>query len=234
MAAQENQAHRRDWNKQESVLRRLLFKDKDYVQALPLFLCQHEAMHSTRLHRGVPWSFQDQVLNGLTVQQMRCLPKGCSHSVVWLLWHMTRCEDVTMNILLADSQQILHSGNWLNKLETDYVGVGNEKTKAEAVKLSGELNVKALLAYRLAVGKRTRAVVRHIKPEQLAEYPAPERLARIAEEGAVTEKSSWLVNYWGGHPNANLLMMPATRHCFVHLNEIDRMLPKIKRMSAAI
>jgi hypothetical protein len=38
------------------------------------------------------------------------------------------------------------------------------------------------------------------------------------------------LDYWGGHPAANLLLMPATRHSFVHLNEIKRMLPKLKRL----
>jgi hypothetical protein len=82
----------------------------------------------------------------------------------------------------------------------------------------------------LAVGRRTREIVHQLDFAELQKLPAPERLNRIAEEGAVGEKATWLLEYWGGKASSNLLLMPATRHCFVHLNEVRRMLPKLKRL----
>jgi len=104
-------------------------------------------------------------------------------------------------------------------------------TDAEIAELSAAINVKALLDYRLAVGKRTRSLAWRLKADLLWQPPAPDRLQRLFDEGAVLDRTAWLRDYWGGHPAANLLLMPASRHCLVHLNEIDRMRSKLKRLA---
>lgn len=187
-------------------------------------------VHSARLGRDDRWSFQDEVLDGLDETQMRCLLKGLPHSVVWALWHITRIEDATMNLLLADTRQVLHTGNWLDKLETPYQGVGNELSRDEIVHVSETVNIPALLAYRQMVGKRTVAIFKELDPVILRARPTPERLNRLCVEGAVSDQAIWLVRYWGRHPAANLLLMPATRHPFSHLNEIQRMRTKLMAM----
>ncbi len=232
MSTRQTQANSQPWNRQHAILRQLLMKEKDSGQAIPVFISHHETVHAAKLGAGAHWSCQDEVLSGLADEQMRAIPKGCPHSVAWKLWHIARIEDVTMNLLLANSPQVLTSGDWLDKLKVTCVTVGNEMDTQDIVELSQAINLKALLAYRLAVGKRTRSIVRHINPVELAAPPAPERLKRIAEEGAVTDRTTWLLAYWGGHPSANLLLMPATRHCYVHLNEIKRMRPKLERLRA--
>ena len=219
------------WNEQHVILRRLLLKDHDYALALPVFFAHHGMVHAARLRANV-WSFQDEVLEGLAPEQLRyCSPK-IPHSAIWKLWHIARIEDVTMNLLLADSPQVLHSGGWLDRLEIDRMSVGNEMSDVEIAELSEAINVKELLAYRLAVGKRTRSLVRRLKADILWMPPAPDRLQRLFAEGAVIDRTTWLRDYWGGHPAANLLLMPASRHCLVHLNEIDRMRSKLQRQKA--
>ena len=44
------------------------------------------------------------------------------------------------------------------------------------------------------------------------------------------ENAAWLLKFWGGNPYANILLMPATRHPFVHLNEISRMMPSLRKV----
>jgi hypothetical protein len=51
-------------------------------------------------------------------------------------------------------------------------------------------------------------------------------------DDTVRTQATWLLEYWGGHPKTNLLLMPATRHSLVHFNEIGRMLPKLKKLQA--
>lgn len=218
------------WNAQHQLLRRLLLNDKDYQRAIPVFLEHHAAVHAGQLQAGAHWSWHDDVLNGLTPEQMRYSPAGGPHSVAWRIWHMARIEDATMNVLLADARQVFESGKWLDKLEIDCASVGNEMTNPDIVVLSKTINLKALFAYRLAVGRRTRAVVKRLDFAELAQPPASDRLQRLVAEHTVERSTLWLVAYWGSHPAANLLLMPATRHSFVHLNEIKRMLPKLKRL----
>lgn len=47
----------------------------------------------------------------------------------------------------------------------------------------------------------------------------PSRLQRVLDEGAVVEAARDLTEYWGRRDIAGLLLMPATRHNLVHLNE---------------
>jgi hypothetical protein len=224
------EANLRDWNDQHTLLRQLLEKDKNQPEALQIFLSHHEAVHAAELRPGDHWSFADETLGGLNAEQMRRIPKSCEHSVVWGLWHIARIEDVTMNILLADTPQVFQSQGWREEVDSPYENVGNEMSPAEIARLSESVDLKALIGYRLAVGQQTREIVRQLDFNELQKPPFPERLKRIAEEGAVGEKATWLLEYWGGKASTNLLLMPATRHCFVHLNEVRRMLPKLRRL----
>ncbi len=208
-------------------MRRLLEKEKDYKQALPVLSAHHATVHTARLVPQKHWSYQDEVVAGLSEAQLRCIPTGRPHSAVWALWHVTRIEDVTMNLLLANSSQVHVRGHWNDKLGVATVSVGNAMSAEETAELSARLNLKALFAYRLAVGKRTHEIMRRLDPELLWERPPFDRLGRIAQEGAVSEKECWLLDYWGTHPAYNLFLMPATRHAFVHLNEIARMRPRL-------
>jgi hypothetical protein len=201
-------------------------KEKDFRKALPLLLKHHAAIHSGKL--GAAWSYQDEVLGPLTEEQMRIAPKG-GHSAVWKLWHATRVEDVIMNVLLAGSQQVLQSGGWMQKMGVRAADVGNDMPEAELARMNRSMNIKALLAYRLAVGRRTQRILRRLKPDRLWNKPAPERVLRIRREKGVRKTAAWLLKFWGGNPCANLLLMPAARHPFVHLNEIARMTPALRK-----
>lgn len=219
---------RKYWNDQHSLLRRQLEGAQDLSKAIELFISHHGMVHTAK--RGGYGSFQDEVLQGLSDKQMRHIPAGQANSVAWMLWHITRIEDVTMNVLLADAPQVFYRGEWQGKINSLFVDVGNEMTANEIRALSESVNLNALLAYRLAVGKRTRQIVAKLSVEKLKEKPASERLASLLDDGTVREQAQWLLKYWGRHPQTNLLLMPATRHAFAHLNEIGRMLPALRRL----
>ena len=74
-------------------------------------------------------------------------------------------------------------------------------------------------------------MVRQLTAERLLEKPLPGQVKRLLADGTVRTKAHWLLSYWGGHPRFNLLLMPATRHHLVHLNEIERMSPKLRRLT---
>jgi hypothetical protein len=92
--------------------------------------------------------------------------------------------------------------------------------------LSAGIDIPSLIAYRLAVGRRTREIVQEITAETLHRDVEPERLAKVLEEGAVTEAGRGVVDYWGGLTGAGLLLMPPTRHALVHLNEAAKIRQK--------
>jgi len=86
--------------------------------------------------------------------------------------------------------------------------------------------MEALRAYRLAVGSRTQEIVKGFQPSDLKRKMLPERLQQVAQEGAVVPAASGIIDFWGRHNVAGLLMMPASRHPFVHLNEALRLKKK--------
>ncbi|MBN1666033.1 MAG: hypothetical protein JW862_03065, partial [Anaerolineales bacterium] len=97
---------------------------------------------------------------------------------------------------------------------------GNEMSPAGVAALSAQVNLPALRAYRLAVGQRTRQIIQALTPEQLKHRVDPERIQRVHTEGAILPSASDISAYWSKRTIAGLLLMPATRHNFVHLNEI--------------
>ncbi len=211
---------RKEWSRNQTRLRNLLAIRKDFDRALPLFLLQHGVVHTKRMARGIPWSFQDEALLGLDPEDTRLEPKGGGHSIIWNLWHITRIEDVTMNLLVAGTPEVFRKANWPARLVVDLADVGNDMPKRDLARLNRNIDPKALLAYRLAVGRRTRQILTAMHPDEIWMPIEPERKKRLIAERVVRPQTHWLIEYWCGRRKADLLLMPPTRHCMVHLNEI--------------
>jgi hypothetical protein len=219
-------ANRKSWNLGQQALQRALSRSEDHQKSIKLFLDQHAMVHSAALTRSGLWSFEDEIWRGLTEEGIRCIPPEGDHSIAWIFWHISRIEDVTMNLLVAGDSQVLNGENWLDQMKVSAHNTGNAMNEGEIADLSTRINLSALRAYRWAVGHRTRDIVKHLQPEDLKKKVDPSRLQRIKEEGAVVEAASALLDYWGKRTIAGLLLMPATRHIFIHLNEAERIKQK--------
>lgn len=93
--------------------------------------------------------------------------------------------------------------------------------------LSQKVSIEALHAYRLAIGRRAREIAQTIEPGSLKQKVDPARLETIREQNAVLPEAAEIIAYWGGRTLAGLLLMPPTRHNFLHLNEALRIRQKI-------
>jgi hypothetical protein len=213
------ESYRKSLNKQQTELRRLLSRSDQHEKAIELFLKHHAMLHSARMAQTESWSFEDEVLNDMTAEQVRRIPQNCDHSVAWLLWHIARCEDITMNLLVAGSPQVLHRDHWLEQMKITAQDTGNAMSREEIAQFSAAIDIEALRAYRVAVGRRTQEIVRQLAAEELKQKVDPARLQRVWDEGAVVEAARGIADYWGKRTIAGLLLMPATRHNIVHLNE---------------
>ena len=216
------ESYRKSLNKRQTELRRILMSFRQHDKAIQLFLSQHAMLHSAKMARTELWSFEDEVLNDMTEDQIRRLPQNCDHSIVWCIFHIARIEDVAMNMLVAGTPQILNRGNWLERMKVTVRDTGNEMYEKGVVNLSTKIDIKALRAYRVAVGRRTREIVKRLQPEELKKKVDPSRLRQVMDEGAVVKAAGYITDYWGKRNIAGLLLMPATRHHIVHLNEALR------------
>ncbi len=95
-------------------------------------------------------------------------------------------------------------------------------TNASVAGLSAKMNIKALRAYRVAVGKRTQQIAKKLKAEDFKKKVDPVRIQKVMEAGAVIPEAMEVINYWSTRTIAGLLLMPATRHNILHLNEAER------------
>jgi hypothetical protein len=220
--------NRKFWNDQHQLLRQALAKPAEQVTAMRLFLSQHAMVHTAAVSGSGEWSFEDEVWQGLSEADARLIPRGCDHSIAWTTWHSARIEDVTMNLLVAGGTQILVEDDWPGKMKTAARDTGNLMDPEGVARLSQAIDIPALRAYRQAVARRTRNLVAALQPDELKRKVDPARLQRIRDEGAVVEAAGDLLDYWGGLKISGLLLMPPTRHQFVHWNEALRIKQKLK------
>jgi hypothetical protein len=220
-------ALRKQWNEQQQVLRRALGTPGEFQTARDLFFVQHAMVHSGSLSGADGPTFDDRVWCDLQEEAARQIPHGGEHSIAWTIWHAARIEDVTMNVLVAGRPQLWETDGWGQRTQVDLHESGNSMEAYGIARLSARVDMTLLRAYRLAVGRRTRAIVAGLMERDLKRRVDPLRLEQLRKEGAVTGQASWLLEYWAGLTIAGLMLMPPTRHNFVHLNEALRVRQKV-------
>ena len=176
------------------------------MDPVAFFYLQHGRVHSSKVSSGL--SIADQVFSGLTDQQMRARPAKGLNSLVWLLWHMARVEDVGVNLIVTAGQQVLDDG-WPSRLGIPRTDVGNGMTEDELTEFAERADIAAIRAYRDAVGCRTRDVVETLGTECWAELVNPAVAARVPD---------WF-KVFVGQPRALELGTSAITHNAIHLGE---------------
>jgi hypothetical protein len=127
-----------------------------------LFTLQHHQVHSGALAGDdADFHMPDMLLRGMSEEQMRLSPRDDQNSVAWLLWHIARCEDVVVGAVLSSGGQVLDEG-WDLKMRVPNRDIGTGMTPAEVRELSQQIDIDALLAYRLTVGRRTHDLLRRL------------------------------------------------------------------------
>lgn len=216
------------WGLNQKILRDILVKPDKFYEAINLCLEQHLMVHTSEMSQINTMTFEDELWEGLDENTFRTMPTVKDETIAWSLWHITRVEDITMNILVADETQVINRDNWLEKLNVKVCDTGNSMTDEEIIDLSSRINMQELRKYRIAVGRKTREIIRDFQPTNLKEKTKPERLQRSLDEGAVlnVESANWLIDFWSRKNVAGILLMPITRHQIVHINESMRLKKK--------
>ncbi len=218
---------RKELNPRQNALREALTKPDLNDQAIPLFLTLHGILHSSEVAPEAPWSYEDLLLDGLPDEQFRIIPTGKEHSLAWIVWHLSRIEDLTMNLLVAERDQVFSKDDWQERMHSPIKHTGNGTGLDVTKALSAALFIPELRAYRHAVGRATREVVQALNPKDFDREMNPLQLRKIIDEGGVSQEGLGAVEYWGSRTVAGLLLMPPTRHTIIHWNEARRIINKI-------
>src|SRR5437868_11897107 len=95
-----------------------------------VLLAQHARAHTAAVG-GADLSSQDNMLRGVTEEQMRVRPQPGFNSLAWLLWHMTRTEDIAANVIIAERPQVFDEGDWAARLNVSRRDLGSGMTDSE-------------------------------------------------------------------------------------------------------
>lgn len=210
------------WNKDIKQLREIILKQDKIEESKNLCLSLHSMAHSSNMSGIGKKTFEDELWEELDEDTFRTatIDKGCA--IVYGIWHITRIEDITMNILVAGDEQIFNMENWKEKINSKIIDTGNAMTEEERIEFSKNINMKELKNYRMAVGRKTREIIKNLKPSDMKRKIEKDKLQRVLDEGAVidAEGAIWLIDFWGRKNVAGIILMPATRHQVVHINEL--------------
>ena len=219
-----------DWNPLQARLKEIIMKKDDFKEAKELLIRMHSLVHTAEVYHNTVPTFMDEVWDGLEGDSFRAMPTVKDDTAAWDIWHITRIEDLTTNLLIRDQDQIL-TEDWLQHMEVTVRDTGNAMTDDEIISLSNSIRREGLYQYRKAVGKRTKEIIEGLSQEDMKRKVSRQGLERIRIEGGVTEHadSIWLLEFWGRKNIAGILQMPVTRHQIVHLNDCRRLKSVIEK-----
>lgn len=138
-------------------LNQIIRKADKIERSKVLFLELHAKSHLSAVSNAKP-NEVDELIDDLTDNDYAIMPTVSDETIAWVIWHIARIEDLTVNMLVAKGNQVFNP-QWQKKLNVSITDTGNALTDYEIINLSKNVNTKELLAYRSAVGKQSRVVV---------------------------------------------------------------------------
>lgn len=224
--------NRKHWLEKEDQLRGMLATKSRFAEGMALFLEQHAAVHSGAVCANTPWSLHDEVLHGLNDEQICHVARPGQNSIAWVLWHITRIEDMTINLLTLEQQQAWDDA-WAGRLGISSADCGASMDADEVAQLSTHISVPALLAYRDAVGRRTRESIQQLSHETAKQIVPNVRVQQLLQNGSIGPKAIWLYEYYLKRTRAFFLIRTATSHNFHHLYEAGRIKSRLIKIRPA-
>ena len=187
------------------------------MSAVDLFLFEHSQVHSRDVRQSVAVNLEDLLCNGLDDDVLRRQPDEHTNSIVWLLWHMARSEDVGINLVLRRQPQVLEE-DWCARMNVADRDIGTGMTMEEVGLMSEQLDPSAVRAYRRAVGERTLEAAGELDWSSTKAAVPEDRIDSVISAGALRPAASWVEGFWRGQPLMFFLWL-ATGHNYMHLQE---------------
>lgn len=211
----------KSWNDDIKELRKVILKPDKIQDSKSLALSLHSMVHLSIMSGVDKKTFEDELWEGLDENTFRTSQNQKGRTIAYGIWHCTRIEDITMNLLVAGDKQIFNRGNWQEKINSNITDTGNAMLEDDIMEFSKNINMEELKNYRIEVGRRTRDIVENLSTEDMKRNFDKHRLQRILDERAVLDvkASNWLIDFWGRKNVAGIILMPMTRHQVIHINE---------------
>ncbi len=211
----------KSWNDDIKELRKIILKPDKIQESKSLALSLHSMVHLSIMSGVDKKTFEDELWEGLDENTFRTSQNQKGRTIAYGIWHCTRIEDITMNLLVAGDKQIFNREKWQEKINSNITDTGNAMSEDDIMEFSKNINMEELKNYRIEVGRRTRGIVENLSTQDMKRNFDKHRLQRILDERAVLDvkASNWLIDFWGRKNVAGIILMPMTRHQVIHINE---------------
>ncbi len=191
------------------------------MDSIQLLLEVHARNHSSAAAKPAQGSNQqDGVLDGMTDAQKRKIHLPGLNSIAWIVWHMARSEDQGIHIA-GGRKQVFEEGDWAAKLKIADRNTGSGHSQDDVARVSAGIDLAALVAYRNAVGLRTREILKTLKPADLEAVPDMAAVKRAASVGAFGEKPDManIEKNWSTRTKGYCISMYGITHNVGHWGE---------------
>lgn len=140
-------------------------------------------------------------------------------TVGYYIYHLTRIEDINCHTLMLNDEQIFFKNDYQKKLEINIITTGNELEKPEIIAFSQMLNIYELKNYFQDVFYTTNQAIKKMTFSDSKTKISEEKRKNLENLKCVStdEKAIWLIDYWCKKTYGGLLLMPFSRHHFMHL-----------------
>ena len=216
-----------EWNIDQKKMNELIKKENTFEAGKKLFMALHASVHFS-VQSGL--TILDKLWDGLEKSALGIMPTEKDVTIAWNIWHITRIEDLTANILISAGEQVLN-GQWLKKIGTSVTDTGNAMTDEQIISFSREIDPCGLRDYRIAVGERTKSILSRLDFMDMKRTVDKKAVAKIRRIGGVIEHpdSIWLLDFWSKKNISGIIKMPLTRHQIVHINDSLRLKDAISK-----
>ena len=111
--------------------------------------------------------YLDGGLKGLSEEELAWAPRDDCNTIAFLIWHMTRAEDMWINRVILEEPEIYESGDWVSKMGTPEGESGYGYT-AKQLKSWPTPQMELLQGYSKAVRERTTKLLQDATVEKLS------------------------------------------------------------------
>ncbi len=201
-------------------LKTIIRIESNYRETIAKALTLHSMVHLSQMSGSKQITYEDNLWDGLDDSIAKTAVNKKGRTIAFGIWHSTRIEDITLNLLINNSNQVLDP-SWMKKINSSIPDTGNQLSKNEILTFSRQINIKELKNYRVAVGRKTQKTIKALQFSDFKRKFSKTTLARIFKEKAVSRHpdARWLIDFWSKKDVAGIIFMPITRHNLVHINE---------------
>jgi len=183
------------------------------MRALDVFKARHSFAYDI---------FFSELFDRYTEEQLRTRPHPSMNSLLWVLWHVARVEDVGVTRFVMREEQVLNTGDWNKKLNLTNLDFGFGASHDEATQITEKLDVDGVREYARAVHDYTYDLLTRVTPEQLDETLSRDEVQQVMgdEKAGLPVVLNEVLEIYSGWTRLEALFHFSVTHYYWHGGEV--------------